>query len=78
MKTIKLRVPFKFHHAEIPAGSEISVPAGIAFQLIKQEVAEEVVSQAVIEPEETRVAVQQQTRMVPETARKRTYRKRRG
>lgn len=58
MRAIKLSHPFKFHHAEIPGGTKISVPPDLAVQLVeKYQVAEYAEPErAVIEPMETRVS----------------------
>lgn len=58
MISIRLRVTFSFHHCEIPAGTVIAVPPGIAQQFVMREVADLVVEQAVVQPQETRVAHQ--------------------
>jgi hypothetical protein len=56
MKLIRLKVSFTFDHCEIPAGTNISIPAGIAFDLINRGVAEMAEPEkAVIEPQENRV-----------------------
>jgi hypothetical protein len=61
MVTIRLRHPFKFHHAEIPEGTLIGVPPGIAQMLVQREVADLAEPErAVIEPSETRVATRAQ------------------
>ena len=55
MVSIRLRVPLSFHHCEIPAGTVISVPAGIAQMFVMREAAEMTEPEhAVIEPNETR------------------------
>lgn len=52
---IRLKYPLSFHHAEIPAGTVITVPAEIARMFIAREVAEAAEPEyAVIQPQETR------------------------
>jgi len=57
MKRIRLLHPFTFHHAEIPGGTEISVPPDLADRFVENyQVAEYAEPErAVIAPSETRV-----------------------
>jgi hypothetical protein len=57
MTSVKLNYAFKFDHAEIPAGTVISVPAGMARDFIGRGIALPIEPErAVLEPEETRTA----------------------
>ncbi len=63
MITIRLRVPLYFDHFEIPAGTVISVPAGIAEIALRCKVAEAAEHEkAVVEPQETRVSMRRPPR----------------
>lgn len=55
MISIRLMFPLGYHHFEIPAGTIIAVPAGIANMAVQRGIAEFVGPQhAVVEPQETR------------------------
>lgn len=57
MISIRLNFPLSFHHAEIPAGTVIAVPADIAHSFLVREVAVMAEPErAVVQPEETREA----------------------
>ena len=47
MQRIKLQYPFSFHHAEIPEGTVIEVPRGLALTLVQRQTA------IMMEPEKT-------------------------
>ena len=56
MVSIRLLLPLRFDHFEIPAGTVIAVPAGLAGMAVQRRVAEMVEPErAVVEPQETRV-----------------------
>lgn len=56
MRKIRLKYRFTMDHCEIPAGTEMTLPAGIAERLIRQQAADLIEPEkAVVEPEETRV-----------------------
>lgn len=55
MIAIRLQVPLKFDHCELPAGMIIQVPAEKAREFIQRGIAERAEPErAVIEPQETR------------------------
>jgi hypothetical protein len=57
MTSIRLIYEFSYDHAEIPAGTVIAVPAGLARDFINRGIAEAVEPErAVIEPQETRLS----------------------
>jgi hypothetical protein len=57
MITVRLKVAFRFDHCEIPEGTVIAVPSGIAQMLILRGVAELASPEhAVVQPDETRIA----------------------
>jgi hypothetical protein len=55
MTSIRLRYKFSFDHCEIPAGTVITVPAGLARELVARQAADLVEPErAIVQPEETR------------------------
>lgn len=58
MITIRLKLPLRFDHFEIPAGTTIAVPADIARIAIARGIAEPAEREkAVVEPQETRMNI---------------------
>jgi len=55
MIQIRLVYPLRFDHFEIPVGTVIGVPAGIAMMAIQRGIAERAEPErAIVEPQETR------------------------